>query len=144
MMPVCFVQMCYEIIGPTIKLDRSDQAMHAAGTHSSLSSASVSCVLQSSTIVKQKSLQFDFHAGWYGAEVTWTIPFFLMKVSNSSLMKLAALSETSTSGSPCCMKISLSLFTIVVDVVELIMSVLIHLEVALTATNNIILRNSLA
>ena len=26
-------------------------------------------------------------AGWYGAEATWTIPFFLMKVSNSSLVK---------------------------------------------------------
>ena len=60
------------------------------------------------------------YAGWYGAEVTWTIPFFLMKVSNSSLMKLAALSETSTSGSPCCAKISLSLFTVAVDVVELV------------------------
>jgi len=31
-------------------------------------------------------------AGWYGADVDvmWTIPFFLMKVSNSSLVKFGA------------------------------------------------------
>ena len=41
-----------------------------------------------------------------------------MKFLNSSLMKLAALFETRNSGSPCCAKISLSLFNVAVDVVE--------------------------
>ena len=80
-------------------------------------------------------------AGWYGADVMWTIPFFLTKVSNSSLVKFGALSEIKLSGTPCCANIALSLQTVAVDVVESMMCVSIHFDVASIATTNILPRN---
>ena len=71
----------------------------------------------------------------------WTIPFFLMKVSNSLLVKFGALSETKISGNPCCANISPSLQTVAVDVVQFTMSVSVHFDVASSATRNILPRN---
>jgi len=48
----------------------------------------------------------------------WTIPFFLMKILNSSTVKFGALSETNSSSNPCCANMSLSLQTVAVNVAE--------------------------
>ena len=65
----------------------------------------------------------------------------LIKVSNSSLVKFGALSETKITGNSCCANISLSLQTVAVDVVKFMMCVSNHFDVTATATRSILLRN---
>ena len=60
---------------------------------------------------------------------------------NSSLVKFRALSETTISGNPCCANVSLSLQAVAVDVIQFMMYVSIHFDVASTATTNILPRN---
>ena len=61
-----------------------------------------------------------FEAGWwYGGVLRCLIPFFFRKVSNSSLVKLVALSDTIISGKPKVANDFLNKVIVVADVDEL-------------------------
>ena len=76
-------------------------------------------------------------AGWYGGALTCRMPFRFTNYANSSLVNIAALSETIVSGRPRLEKVFLINSIVTADVAEFIACTSNHLECASINRRNI-------